>query len=178
MAEYTTKLQQYKVDAIKDLKENFAATKDFIFADYRGLNVEQITELRRQLREKGTMFRVIKNRYAKIAMEELDFPDVSDYLVGPTAVALVNEEASPAAKVIFDYARAASVTVKGGIIGGNVFGGKEVEELSKLPGRNELIARLMSAMNGPLTNLVRVIQAVPQKLVRTLQAVADQKGSE
>ena len=178
MAEYTTKLQQHKVDAIATLKEIFSDSNDFIFADYRGLSVEQITELRGRLREKGATFKVIKNRYAKIALNELEYPDVSEFLIGPTAVALTKDDSGAAAKILIEFGNDTSVAVKGAIIDGMVFDPNQVDEFSRLPTRDELIAKLMSAMNGPLMKLMYTLQAVPQKLVRTLQAVADQKGSE
>lgn len=178
MAEYTTKLQNHKVEAITALKEIFSGSSDFIFADYRGLSVDQITDLRNKLREKGATFKVIKNRYAKIALGELEYPDVSDLLVGPTAVALTRDDSGSAAKILFEFGNDAPVSVKGAIIDGLVFDQNQVEAYSKLPTRDELLAQLMSAMNGPLMNLMYTLQAVPQKLVRTLQAVADQKGSE
>lgn len=178
MAEYTAKLQQNKLDAIASLKEAFSGTQDFIFADYRGLSVQQITELRNKLREKGATFKVIKNRYAKIALNELEYPDVSEFLVGPTAMTMTEADSGAAAKVLFEFSSDTSVSVKGAIINGNVFDFDQVEEYSKLPTRDELIAKLMSAMNGPLMNLMYTLQAVPQKLVRTLQAVADEKGAE
>ena len=178
MAEYTAKLQDFKVDAVKELKQAFSESDDFIFADYRGLSVHQITELRKQLREKGASFKVIKNRYAKIALKELEYPDVADYLVGPTAMTLTNTDSGSAAKILFDFGKDTPVSVKGAIIDGNVFDAEQVEAYSKLPTRNELISMLMSAMNGPVTNLMYALQAVPQKLVRTMQAVADKKGSE
>ena len=178
MAEYTAKLQDFKVDAVSALKQTFSESNDFIFADYRGLSVQQITELRKQLREKGASFKVIKNRYAKIALNELEYPDVAELLVGPTAVTLTETDSGSVAKVLFDFGRESPVTVKGAIIDGNVFDSAQVEAYSKLPTRDELISMLMSAMNGPVTNLMYALQAVPQKLVRTLQAVADKKGSE
>jgi large subunit ribosomal protein L10 len=178
MADYTTKLQKHKIDAVQELKDAFSQTSDFIFTDYRGLTVEQITNLRSKLREKGVTFKVVKNRYAIIALQELNLPDASEYLVGPTAVALTKADSGAAAKILFEYANESPVTVKGGIIDGNVFGTGQVEAFSKLPGRDELISMLMSAMNGPVRNLMYALNAVPQKLVRTLQAVADKKGSE
>ena len=178
MAEYTTKLQKHKVDSVQALKDAFAGTKDFIFADYRGLTVEQITNLREKLRENGVSFRVIKNRYAIIALSELSLPDASKYLVGPTAVALAEAEATSAAKILFEFGRDTPVKVKGAIIDGSVFDMDQVEAYSKLPGRNELLAQLMRVMNGPLVSLMYALKAVPQKLVRTLQAIADKKGSE
>lgn len=178
MAEHVAKLQKHKVDAIDELKEKFGATDHFIFADYRGLNVEQITNLRNQLRPNGAVFRVIKNRFAKIAMKELELPEVSDQLVGPTAFTLVKDEAGAAAKVLVGFTGETSLKLKGGIIDGQVFDGEQVVQFSKLPTKDELIAMLMSAMNGPIQNLLYAIQAVPQKLVRTLKAVADKKAEE
>ena len=176
MAEYTTKLQQHKIDAINDLKDMFQNTEDFIITDYRGLNVEQITELREKLRETGATYRVVKNRYVKIALSDLEMPEISDKLMGPTALALTQGETGPAAKVLVDFTGVTSLQLKGALIDGQVFDQAQVEAFSKLPTKLELIAQLMSAMNGAVTNLMYVLKAVPQKLVRTLQAVADQKA--
>lgn len=178
MAEYTTKLQQYKVDAINELKGEFGEASDFIFADYRGLNVQQITDLRNQLRKNGAIFKVIKNRFAKIAMKELELPEVSEQLIGPTAFTMIKDEAGPAAKILVDFMDDSSLKLKGGIIDGQVFDADQVAQFSKLPTKNELISMLMSAMNGPIQNLLYAVQAVPSKLVRTLKAVADKKEAE
>ncbi len=178
MAEYSTKLQQYKVDAIDELKQSFQKAGTFIFTDYRGLNVEQITALRDRLRDSDAVFKVIKNRFAKIAMRELELPEVSDKLVGPTALTMTAAEAGPAAKVLVEFTSTTSLKLKGGIIDGKVFDSDQVVHFSKLPTKNELIAMLMSAMNGPIRGIMHALQGVPQKLVRTLQAVADKKAEE
>ena len=175
MSEYTAKVQQYKKDAVEELKTHFREGHDYIFADYRGLNVEQITDLRGKLRETGASFRVIKNRYAKIAMRELKLPDVSDLLIGPTALALPGEDTSVAAKILIDIARDTTLGLKGAIIDGEIFDDAQVESYSRLPSKNVLISQLMSALNGSVTNLMYVLKAIPEKLVRTLQAVADSK---
>jgi len=178
MAEYVTKLQQFKLDAVEVLQKDFEASKDCILADYRGLNVEQITDLRNKLRETGARFKVVKNRHVKIAMENLKMPELSEQLVGPTAMTLTTEEAGPAAKILIECARDTTLTVKGGIIDGQVFDGEQVQKYSQLPTKGELIAMLMSAMNGPVQGFLYALQAVPQKLVRTLKAVADKKAAE
>ena len=134
--------------------------------------------MRRKLKDKGAALRVIKNRHAKIALGELEFPDVSEYLVGPTALALTEADSGAVAKILFDYGADTAVRVKGAIIDGKVFGDSEVEEYSKLPSRADLLSKLMSAMNGPITNLLYAMRGVPEQLVRTLQAVADRKGTE
>ncbi len=178
MAEYTTKLQQFKIDAIDALKNDFQSAKDCIFADYRGLNVEEITSLRNKLRENGALFKVVKNRYVKIAMRDLEMPEVSDQLLGPTAMTLTTLEAGPAAKVLVEFSGSTPLSVKGGIIDGQVFDGEQMIKFSQLPTKDELFSMLMSAMNGPVQNFLYALQGVPQKLVRTLKAVGDKKAAE
>lgn len=176
MADYETKIQQAKVDAIQELVEEFKDVKDFIFTDYRGLTVEQITDLRLKLREQGAKYKVVKNRFAKIALQELERPAADAYLVGPTAVALPEHEVAPIVKVLLDFSKTVPLMqVKGGIVDGAVFNATEIEAYSKLPSRLELIAKLMGTMNAPAQNVVYVLNAIPTKLVRTLQAVADAK---
>ncbi len=172
------KVQQHKIDSVNSLKEEFSEIQDFIFTDYRGLSVQQITELRVMLREKSAVYRVVKNRFAKLALEQLEKPQAGDNLVGPTAVAYTTEESGPVAKILFEYAKKSPVEVKGGIIGGDVFDSIQLEAYSRLPTRLELISKLMGTMNAPVQKLVSTMNAVPETFVRTLQAVADQKAGE
>ncbi|MFP4364255.1 MAG: 50S ribosomal protein L10 [Spirochaetia bacterium] len=176
MAEYKTRVNDAKRGYVEELIQRFSGVNDYFFTNYRGLTVEQITELRSKLREKGAEYRVVKNNFAKIAFREMDHDGLDEYLVGPTAVVLTRDESGPAAKVILDFEKDTPVEVKGGLVNGNVYDKNQVVEYSKLPTRDELIAMLMSTMNAPLQNLVYVLNGVPQKLVRTLQAVADKKA--
>jgi large subunit ribosomal protein L10 len=166
MAIKAKKMQAAKTTAIADIKARFESAEDYIFTEYRGLTVEQITNLRRQLRETGCSYKVVKNNFARIAFEELKKSDVSNYLSGPTAVALVGAESGPAAKILFSFAKETpALKIKGALIGGELFDAKKTEEYSKLPGKKELISMLMSVM-----------QATTTKLAATLQAVADKKA--
>ncbi len=179
MTDHVTKIQPEKVEALEVIKSTFQEQKDFIFTDYRGLTVQQITELRGKLREKQADYKVIKNRYAKLAFQQLEMPDdVADLLVGPTALAMMNDDASAVAKILFDFAKDTPVEIKGALVDGKVFDAPQTEAFSKLPGRDQLIAQLMSTMNAPLQNLVYAMNGVTQKLVRVLQAVADKKAEE
>lgn len=179
MTEHVTKIQDHKVEALEAIKSTFSASKDFIFTDYRGLTVDQITTLRGRLREKEADYKVVKNRYAKLAFQQLDMPEnVAELLVGPTALALLHDDPSAIAKILFDFGKEAPVDVKGALVDGRVFSAEETEALSKLPGREQLLAQLMGTMQAPLQNLVYAMNGVTQKLVRTLQAVADKKASE
>ncbi|MBN1648441.1 MAG: 50S ribosomal protein L10 [Spirochaetales bacterium] len=178
MAAYEMKIQSYKTEAIESLKDEFKDVKDFIFTDYRGLTVSQITQLRDKLREQNASLKVVKNRFAKLALKALEKESADEYLVGPTAIALARDESGPVAKSILDFGKEAPISIKGGIIGDKIFSLKEVEAFSRLPGKMELIARLMGTMRAPVQNVVYILNAIPTKLVRTLQAVADKKQAE
>jgi large subunit ribosomal protein L10 len=177
MAIVAKKIQDAKVKSIQELKDLFSTAHDFIFADYRGLTVEKITELRRQLRVKGAQFKIVKNNFARIAFEQLSAPDVSQYLTDPTAVAIAPKDSNEVAKILFAFTKEASaLRVKGGLIGDMVYTIPQVEIFSKLPGRIELISMLMSVMNGPARNLAAALNDINARLVRTVKAVADKKA--
>ncbi len=175
MAEYVTKIQPAKKEAVADIKSKIETVNDFIVTDYRGLTVEQITSLRKKLREFDAEYKVVKNRYSKIAFDSIGVKGLEGLLVGPSAIAMVKGEAGAAAKALFDFSKEAPVKIKGGYVDGNIFNHEQLEAFSKLPTKIELIAMLMGTMNAPLQNFVYVLNAPVQKLARTLQAVADQK---
>jgi len=177
MAIIAKKIQDSKTKAIGELKETLGVAKDYIFTDYRGLTVEQITNLRKQLRAKDVQYKVVKNNFAKIAFEQLAAPDVASYLVGPTAVAITPKDPNEVAKILFDFLKEApALKVKGAVISDTVYDAAMTEAFSKLPGRLELISMLMSVMNGPARNLAAALNDVPSRVVRTVKAIADQKA--
>lgn len=159
------KIQQYKIDAVGQLERQFSEVESYFLTDYRGLSVEQITDIRGKLRALDAEIHVVKNNFAKKAFELIDVKGLEEYLVGPTAVALVKGEAGPAAKALFEAAKETSLEVKAGYVNGEVMDQSATEVFSALPTRSEAIQMLMYAMNG-----------VTSKLVRTIQAVADQKA--
>jgi large subunit ribosomal protein L10 len=175
MAEKTQKRQPYKVEAIKKIKEMIEGSRDLVFTDYRGLNVNQITELRRSLQAKEAQYRVVKNNYARLALIELDYPYEEAFLIDPTALALAKADIGPIAKVLYDFTKDSTLKIKGGLIDGRIATSKEVEAISRLPGREQLYAMLMGTMNAPLSNMVYALSGITTKLVRALQAVASSK---
>ncbi len=178
MAQSAKKVQQYKVDAVTKLKEQFTTAPDLIFSNFRGLTFPQMTDLRAKLTEKRTAYRVVRNTFARIAMKEAGLPDASAMLEGPTALAFLGKDPSPAAKVMIDFMKTAPLTIKGGVIDGKIFSSRDIEALSRLPGRQELLAGLLGTMNAPIRNMMYAMNGVASKLVRTLAAVADKKGKE
>jgi large subunit ribosomal protein L10 len=171
------KVQDVKVTSINALKEEFGKSKDFIFADYRGLTVAQITGLRNQIRGKEASFKVVKNNFARIAFEQLSAPNVAVYLTGPTAIAIAPQDSNEVAKALLAFAKEVpALNVKGALIGDTVYTAKQVEAFSKLPGKRELLAMLLSVMNGPSRNLVGALNDINARLVRTIKAVGEQKA--
>ena len=165
MAIRAKKLQPAKVEAIANVKTVLEGYNDYIFADYRGLTVEQITELRKQLRAKDCQFKVMKNNFVKVAFDEMKIENLADYLAGPTAIALLKDDPNEVAKILFDFAKEApALQVKGAYIEKEIYDAAKIEAFSKLPGKKQLIAMLMSAINGPAQKLAATLQAYVEKL--------------
>jgi large subunit ribosomal protein L10 len=175
MKEDAGKIQPAKVEAAAKLKGHIDAAPDLAFSDFRGMTFHQMTELRAKLAEKKAVYRVVRNSAARVALKDAGMPDVSDLLEGPTGLAFLGRDPGAAAKILFDFAKGASLAIKGGIVGGKRFSLKEMEALSRLPGRDQLLAILMGTMNAPIRNMMYVMNGIATKLVRTLAAVADKK---
>lgn len=168
MAMKAKKIQPAKAQAIESAKQILGGFENYIFVEYAGLTVAQITELRDKLREKSAVLKVFKNTFARLAFEELKKDAVSSYLAGPTAIALVKDDANEVAKIMFDFAKdAPSLQIKGAWVDQELYDAAKIEEFSKLPGKKQLIAMIMSTINGPV-----------QKIAATLQAYVDKKTAE
>jgi len=165
MAMRATKIQSAKADAIVELKNKIGGAKDFIFAEYRGLTVEQISALRKQLREKNATFHVVKNNFARIAFEELGYTkEVEPVLVGPTAVAFSTTDPNEVAKILVEFAKEVpALKVKAGIVDKGFMGSADIEAFSKLPGRNQLIAMFMAGLRSPVQKLAYTLVALKEK---------------
>lgn len=168
MALRTKNPNRQKTEAIESIKNDVKASSAFIFTEYRGLKVEQITELRKKLRENACTYKVVRNNFARIAFEDADIKDVDSWLTGPTALAMIEEDANLAAKTLFEYAKEApALIIKGAVVDGEIYDAKQIEAFSKLPGKKDLIAMFMSTVN-----------ATTSKFVRTLQAIVDKGGAQ
>lgn len=171
------KVQPAKAAAIESAKQTLGEYNDFIFANYRGLTVEQITTLRDKLRENNATIKVIKNNFAKIAFKDLNVENVEDYLSGPTAIAMAKEDSNEAAKILFDFAKdVPALEIKGGYVNKEIYDAAKIEAYSKVPGKKQLIAMLMSAINGPAQKLAATLQAYVEKLEKEGPAAAAPKA--
>lgn len=165
-----------KVAAVEELVDKFQRGQGIILTDYRGLNVKDMTELRKQLREVGVEFKVVKNTLALRAAQQLNIEGVDDMFVGPTAVAIGYDDPVSAAKVISEFAKThEALEVKGGVLEGRVIDVDGVKALADLPTREELLAQVLRGMQSPITGLAGVLQGTLRKLVYALEAVRQKK---
>jgi len=168
-----------KVAQVEQIRRWLSASKGVIFTDYRGLNVAQITQLRRQLRQSQTEYHVVKNTLFRLAAQGLIEDNLSDILQGPTAVAFIHGDEAAAAKAVSDAARELRVlTIKGAVLGGRLYSAEAVQQLAKLPPREVLIAQVLGGLQAPITGLVGTLQGILRDFVYTVQAIADKKSAQ
>ena len=157
-ASIAKKAQEVEVVTAK-LKE----AASVVVVDYRGLTVEQVTELRKQLRDANVEMKVIKNGILRRAAEAAGLEGMGDVFVGPTAVAFSNEDVVAPAKIMNDFAKTADkLEIKGGIIEGNVSSVEEIVALAKLPNREGLLSMLLSVLQAPVRNVAYAVKAVSE----------------
>ena len=164
-----------KKEVVADISARVAKAQAIVIAEYRGLPVGNITQLRAQARASGVYLRVLKNSLARRAVQGTPFEKLSDQMVGPLAYG-ISEDPVAAAKVLHTYAKGNDkLVIKGGAMPGQVMTAKEVGALAMLPSREQLLAKLLGTMQAPVAKLVQTLNQVPGKFVRTLAAVRDQK---
>jgi large subunit ribosomal protein L10 len=164
-----------KKEVVAEVSARLAKAQAVVLAEFRGLPVEQITVLRSQARASGVYLRVLKNTLARRAVQGTPFEKLSDQMIGPLAYG-ISDDPVAAAKVLHAYAKGNDkLVIKGGAMPNYVMTAKEVGNLATLPGREELLARLMGTMQAPVTKFVRTLNEVPSKFVRALAAIRDQK---
>jgi len=172
-----------KEQQVADVRDRFDRAVATVLVDFRGIDVEQVTELRSRFRDKGIEYRVVKNNLVVKALEGSDLAGNDTfmaYLKGPTAIAWSFEDPSTAAKIIKDFRKEndanEKLTVKCGLLEGQVFEGERVEkELATLPSKDEIRAMLLAQLNAPMQSLVRQLNAPTQNLAYALQAKVSQE---
>jgi large subunit ribosomal protein L10 len=148
-----------------------------VVADYRGLTVNQMTQLRAEARKSNVYIRVVRNTLTRRAFEKTDFACLSDFLVGPLFVALSMEAPSDAARLLKEYTKTfEKLEIKALSVGGKVFGAEQLEAVASLPTRDEAIAKLLYVMKAPVEKFVRTLAEPHAKMVRTVAAIKDKKA--
>ncbi|MCR8645808.1 50S ribosomal protein L10 [Paenibacillus sp. N1-5-1-14] len=153
-----------KEQLVAQLSDKFRDSSCAIVTDYRGLNVAQVTELRKTLREAGIEFEVLKNTMLRRATASTELTELDQYLVGPTAVAFSKDDVVSPAKILTDFAKKnEKLEVKGGVVEGKVVDLTQIKALAALPSRDGLLSMLLSVLQAPVRNFALAVKAVAEK---------------
>jgi len=167
---------QDKKQIVAEVNETASNALSLVIADARGVNVTDMTGLRKLARENNVELRVIRNTLAKRAFDETEFDCVNEALVGPSIFGFSMEDPGAAARLFKDFAKAnENFEVKALSVGGKLLDAGQIDALAKLPTRDQALSMLVSVMIAPVTKLVRTFNEVPTKVTRAVAAVRDQK---
>ena len=165
-----------KARSIKDTRRELEDAPAAVLANYRGLTVQQLSQLRENLRKGGVTFRVIKNTLIKRAADEVGISGLETYLEGPTAVAFSHDDPVAAAKLLSQAIREfRKIEIKAGILGKKAISADDVRELADLPSRDVMLGKLAGTLNAPIQQLVWVLNAPITNLARALDQVRQQR---
>jgi len=172
---------QKKIELVEEYTEKFKNAQSIFLADFTGINVAQITELRRAFREADVQYRVVKNTLAKRSLDAAGIEGLDEHLKGVTSFAYSDKDAVAPIKVINEFNKKLkkeniALTVKGCVFEGRIFDAEQADQLASLPSREVLLSQLVGLLQSPLSKFVGVLSATGQKLVGVLQAVKNQKS--
>ena len=155
---------EIKQPIVEEISAGIKDAQSVVLVDYRGLTVEEDTELRKQLRAAGVVYKVYKNTMMNFAFKGTDFEGLAPYLNGPSAIAYSTEDATAPARVIAEFAKKAkALEFKAGVVEGTVYDAKGMEAIAAIPSRDVLISRLLGSMQSPMANFARVINQIAEK---------------
>jgi large subunit ribosomal protein L10 len=167
-----------KVVELEQLEKAFKGSDSAILVDYKGMNVPQVTELRRQLRSAKASYKVVKNTIARRALKGTSFEVLEKFFEGTTAIAFTSTDPVALAKTLTTFGKTTpTLQIKAAVVQGRAVKPAEVAELASLPGKPELYAKLLGTLNAPMVRLVTVLSAVPRDLMNVL-AAAEKKRNE
>lgn len=154
-------IREEKEQLVADIAQKLRDSKSTILTDYRGLNVAEVTELRKNLRDAGIEYKVLKNTMVRRATASTDLTEIDEHLKGPTAIAFSNEDVVAPAKILVDFAKKhEALEIKVGILEGQVVSIDEVNSLASLPSREGLLSMLLSVLQAPMRNMALAVKAV------------------
>ena len=167
---------EVKQVVVQEIAEKFRNAKTAVLVNYRGLTVEEVTELRAKSRDAGIEYKVYKNSMMRFAAKETGYEGLLDVLVGPTAIAFCNTDPVAPAKVLSEFAKKhKALVIKAGMVEGKVLDVQGVAALAELPPREVLVAKVLGALNSPISGFVNVLNGNLRGLVVALDAIAQQK---
>lgn len=155
---------ELKQPIVDEISASIKDAQSVVLVDYRGLTVEQDTRLRKQLREAGITYKVYKNTMMNFAFKGTDCEALTPYLEGPSAIAISTEDATAPARLLCKFAKEADkLEVKGGIVEGIAYDAKGINEIAKIPSREELLSKLLGSIQSPIANFARVMNQLAEK---------------
>lgn len=168
-----------KIATVDELTTMFTDSKALVFADFTGIDVAAVSELRNQLREASVEYQVVKNRLAKRAVEAAGMSGLDGYLKGPTAIAVAREDPLAPAQILQKFVdNGGKIVIKTGFLDGQVLSPDQVKALASLPSREELLSKTVGTIQGPLAGLVRTLNALLGNLVGVISAIEKQQQGE
>jgi large subunit ribosomal protein L10 len=175
--EEAVRVKPVKMEAVAQLHDKFARAVSAVLADFRGLTVQELTDLRQQLRDASLELAVVKNTLARLAVRETDFEKLSPYLKGPTSITFSYRDTMAPAKVLSTYVKKQpKLAVRAGLFEREIVPAEKIAEIADLPPRDVLLALTLAAMQCPMTGLVGTLQGVLSTFIGTLQAIHDKKA--
>lgn len=155
---------ELKAPIVAEISELLDGAKSAVLVDYRGLTVEQDTQLRKQLREAGVSYKVYKNTLVSRAIEGTEFESLKDSLEGPNAFAVSTEDATAPARVLAEFAKKApKLEIKAGVVEGTFYDADGMKVIANVPSREVLLSKLLGSLQSPITNLARVLNQIAEK---------------
>ena len=155
---------EIKQPIVEEISEAIKDAQSVVLVDYRGLTVAQDTQLRKELREAGVVYKVYKNTMMNFAFKGTDCEGLAPYLEGPSAMAYSTEDATAPARVLCNFAKTADkLEVKGGIVEGAVYDADGIKQISAIPSKEVLLGRLFGSMQSPIANMARVLNQIAEK---------------
>ena len=171
--------KQEKEELLQLLKEKMGSAQIVILADYKGINVDEITKLRRKMRDSGNEFRIAKNTIIKLAAKELNMEGLDAHLLGSTALAIGYTDPVSPAKVLYDFIKEfKKIEVKAAVLDGQLIEAEQVKALANLPSREVLLGKVLGGMQSPMYGFAGVLQGLLRNFVYALEAVREKKADQ
>lgn len=169
---------QAKIQNVEEIKEKIEKAQAVVLVDYRGLNVEELTELRSKYREAGIDYKVYKNTMMRFAFKDSGLEEFNEFLKGPSAIAFGYDDPVQAAKITSEFAKEhGKLEIKAGIVDGEIIDVDGVKSLASLPSREVLIAKALGGINAPIQGFANVLQGTIRSLATVLNAIAEEQGA-
>ncbi len=155
---------ELKQPIVAEISELLDGAKAAVLVDYRGLTVAEDTELRKQLREAGVVYKVYKNTMVNFAIKGTEYEELGAHLEGPTAIAISKEDATAPARILYNFSKTAqALELKAGVVDGTYYDQDGIKVIATIPSRDELLAKFLGSIQSPITNFARVIKQIAEK---------------